>query len=140
MATGLPPNEKIPHQDRVASTLATTFEGLRFAYVFGSAARGELRPDSDYDVALDVGRALEPAEILELSGQLESIVTRRVDVVDLLSAGPVLKMQILSSGHLIVCRDQRALADFQMYTPSQYEDWKYLSRPLEEALIRRIQS
>jgi predicted nucleotidyltransferase len=112
---------------------------LRFAYVFGSAARGELGSHSDYDVAVDAGRALDVTEILRLSGRLESVVGRKVDLVDLNSAGPVLKMQILQNGQLNSRRDRRALAEFQMYTPSQYEDWKHLSKPLDEALIRRFQ-
>ncbi len=132
--------KSVAHQERVAAVLQQNVPDLRFAFVFGSAARGELRRHSDYDVAVDAGHPLEVAELLRLSGQLESIVERKVDLVDLRVAGPVLKMQILEHGQVIACADQHALAEFEMYTPSQYEDWKHLSRPLAEALIRRFQA
>jgi predicted nucleotidyltransferase len=139
MPTGEPPNN-VAFQAPVAAMLARRLPALRFAYLFGSAARGELGPDSDYDVAIDSGQTVEPAKILELSGHLEGVVGRKVDVVDLAVAGAVLKMQVLSSGQLLTCRDKRALAEFKMYTPSQYEDWKHLSEPLERALVRRFQA
>lgn len=127
-------------EDRVGELLIRELRPLRFAILFGSAARGEMGVRSDYDVAVDVGRPVEVGELMSLSGQLESVVERRVDLVDLNAAGPVLKMQILEHGQVIVCCDQRALAEFQMYTPSQYEDWKHLSRPLEEALLGRFRA
>ncbi len=133
-------NKSAPHQSAVVSVLSEQIPSLRFAYVFGSAARDALRPDSDYDVALEAADELDVEVLIHLSGVLESVVGRKVDVVDLRRAGPVLRMQILTAGHLVTCIDRRALAEFQMYTPAQYEDWKHLSRPLEQALIRRFQS
>lgn len=131
---------EVAHGAQVASVVAEQLPEVRFAYVFGSAAAGRLGPESDYDVAVDAGRRLETEEVFELSGRLEGVVGRPVDVVDLSRAGPILKMQVLRYGKLILCRDRRAHIDFQMYTPSQYEDWKILRRPIDEALLRRIQS
>ncbi|MFP4600796.1 MAG: type VII toxin-antitoxin system MntA family adenylyltransferase antitoxin [Persicimonas sp.] len=131
---------KIAHADEVASLLVEHLPELRFAYVFGSAAADRLGPDSDFDIAVDAGRRLEADELMELSGRLASVVGRTVDLVDLLDAGAILNMQVLRRGRLITCRDERALAEFKMYTPSIYADWKHLRRPIDEALIRRIRS
>lgn len=50
--------------------------------VFGSAARGEARPDSDVDllVELDSGRSL--LDQAALAQDLEALLGRRVDVVE----------------------------------------------------------
>ena len=42
--------------------LHTVFPTLSAAYLFGSAARGQMLADSDIDVAIDIGRALTATE------------------------------------------------------------------------------
>ena len=63
-----------------------------------------------------------------------------MDLVDLAKAPPVLKMQILEYGQLLACHDDRALAEFEMYTPRLYEDWKIRNRPREKKLRERWKS
>ncbi len=126
--------------DRVAARLDDIVDDIRFACVFGSAATGNLTAESDYDLAVDAGRRLKPAELLELAASLEAVAGRPVDIVDLWAAGPILKMQVLRKGRLLLCHAPTAVAEFQMYTPKQYADWKRRRRPIEEALIHRIRS
>ena len=38
------------------------------------------------------------------------------------------------AGRPILVAEPRALAEFQMYTPSRYFDWKITRRPIEEAM------
>jgi len=67
-----------PDKHTAATELAEAFERagqalpeMRFAYLFGSAATGIMRPDSDVDVAVDCGRPLgldDYAAITEISG------------------------------------------------------------------------
>jgi predicted nucleotidyltransferase len=54
--------------------------GCTEVYLFGSAARGTLRPDSDIDFAV---RGCPPREFFFLYSKLSQTVTRRVDLVDL---------------------------------------------------------
>jgi hypothetical protein len=42
-------------------------------------------------------------------------------------------MDLVSLASLLVA-EPRALAEFQMYTPSRYFDWKITRRPIEEAM------
>lgn len=127
-------------RQELATALAEWVPGLRFAYLFGSAADGRLTKQSDVDIAVDAGRRLKTSELLRISGHLESTAKRPVDLVDLQNAGPVLRMQVLKSGQLLSSRDDRARAEFAMYTPSLYEDWKHLRRPIDEALLERLRS
>lgn len=126
--------------DDVVRCIGESLADVRFAYVFGSIARADARPESDFDLAVEAGRALEPEERFQLAGRLERIVGRPVDVLDLAEADPVIRMQVLEDGFVLLCNDPTALAEFEMYTPALYEDWLHLSRPFEEALTRQFET
>lgn len=51
------------------------------AYLFGSFARGEQRPDSDIDLRLVCGNTMTFGALYELSHELEKELERKVDVV-----------------------------------------------------------
>lgn len=73
-------------------------EDLRLVLLFGSGARGELRPDSDLDVAVDAGRPMEAAQRIELIEALAQLSGRAVDLVDLRRAGQPLLGEIMRGG------------------------------------------
>jgi predicted nucleotidyltransferase len=54
--------------------------GVLRAGLFGSAARGELRADSDIDVLVELERPLSFAEWEDLRARLEELFQRSVDV------------------------------------------------------------
>ena len=54
--------------------------GCREIFVFGSAASGEIDPDSDLDIAV---RGIEPLRFFETYGELMMRLSRPVDLVDL---------------------------------------------------------
>ena len=54
--------------------------GAREVYLFGSAATGTLRPDSDVDMAVE---GLPPAVFFRAVGELMHILDRPVDLIDL---------------------------------------------------------
>ena len=114
--------------------VANALEGAQFAFVFGSFGTPGFGPESDLDVAVSFRRALPPMDLVSLAGRLETAAGRRVDVVDLRRADPVIAMQVLRNGRPILVAEPRALAEFQMYTPSRYFDWKITRRPIEEAM------
>lgn len=51
------------------------------AYLFGSFARGEQRPDSDIDLRLICGNTMTFGTLYELSHELEKELGRKVDIV-----------------------------------------------------------
>lgn len=63
--------------------------------VFGSAARGELRPDSDIDLLIQVTGQTTPWFPGGLVAELEALLGRRVDVVEAPALRPALREQIL---------------------------------------------
>lgn len=105
-------------------------DDVRLAYVFGSGARGELRPGSDLDVAVLFAR--EPAlEALDrLSFDLSEAAGRTVDLVLLGTAPPLLAHEVVSTGRLLVCRDEEERVAFETRTAARY---------LDTARLRRVQ-
>jgi len=59
--------------------------GAREVYLFGSAARGTAKPDSDLDLAV---RGLPPESFFQVVGQVAMRVSRRFDIVDLDDRNP----------------------------------------------------
>jgi len=64
--------------DKAAAVLKAA--GAREVHLFGSAARGRLRPDSDVDLAVS---GLPPAVFFRAMAQVSAVLERPVDLVDL---------------------------------------------------------
>jgi predicted nucleotidyltransferase len=78
---------------------------VQLAILFGSLAAGEGRPESDLDLAIDVGRPLTAGEIIALISALSERVGRPVDLVDIQAIGEPLLGQILRHGKRILGSD-----------------------------------
>ena len=75
--------------------------GLRLALLFGSCALGTQRPDSDVDVAVDMGGVMAAEQHVSLISDLALATGRAVDLIDLRTVGEPLLVQILQSGRRI---------------------------------------
>lgn len=78
------------------SAAALRARGVKAAYLFGSTARGEARPDSDLDVFIDVA-ADAKFSLLDLAGVhrvLNESIGRKVDVTTRESLHPKLRSEI----------------------------------------------
>jgi len=112
------------------------------AYLFGSHATGEARPESDVDVAVLLSETDEMKRFkrrLGLMGEVEEALSRRpADVVVLNDAPPLLAHQVLRHGRLIFERDQGARVEFEVRTGKVYADlqpmYEYHSQDLFEKI------
>ena len=99
-------------------------------YLFGSVARGEARPDSDVDVAvLFAAKApgsapVDPLRGLHLAAELDGLLGKDVDVIDLETAPVDLIHRILRDGMLVLDRDPLARARFEVAARNHYFDLK----------------
>ena len=95
---------------------------MRLAFLFGSAAtRG---PDAarDLDVAVSFAQPLSLLQQCALCAQIEPIVGREIDMVDLDSASTLLRWEVVRSGIVLAARDRRDLVDFRARVPLEYFD------------------
>lgn len=111
--------------------------GIEAAYLFGSAARGALRADSDVDVGIRwadaTARRAARRDILPLLGRLGRAVGRDVHLVDLGTAGPELRRRAYE-GEVIVDREPRRTRDARVHATMEIIDWEY-ARKLRRAAL-----
>jgi hypothetical protein len=112
---------------------------IRFAYVFGSAARGELRPLSDVDVAvyLDAGSdetAVRLEMIRVVTGHLG---TDAVDVVVLNRAPTALAGRVLQSRRVIVDHDPFLRHRFESLALRSFLDFRLFEQRLLDRRFAR---
>ena len=83
---------------------------IDLAVVFGSAATGQMRPDSDVDVAVLARAPLSAERKRALIATLATEVGRPIDLVDLRTAGVALTGVIIRTGKRLLCRGSRVWA------------------------------
>lgn len=107
--------------------------GVRVAYLFGSmAVRGEGR---DVDLAFLGG----DTPVFRLRETItEHLGTERVDLVNLGSASPVLRFEILRTGRLLYASDEASLERFEMETLRIYRDTAPMRARQREYLRERM--
>jgi predicted nucleotidyltransferase len=97
---------------------------LRLAMLFGSAAQGGLRAESDVDVAiLPVDPALSLADELDLQVSLTRVCGRDVDLVRLDRASTLVRWQIAQHGKLLLQSSSFEAARFVASAASEYLDF-----------------
>lgn len=80
-------------------------DGLRLAIVFGSCATGRQRPDSDLDIALDIGQVMTVQQHIDTISALALATGRPIDLIDLRTVGEPMLGQILKYGQRILGSD-----------------------------------
>lgn len=108
---------------------------LRLAVLFGSGARGELRPDSDLDIGIvpedpDLPLAAE----LDLQLELGAAAGRPIDVVRLDRASTLLRGQVARDARLLLEGRPGAFLAFRVRATVEYLDFL----PLYDAVAERF--
>ena len=89
-------------------------------YLFGSAARNELREDSDIDIAYVSKTRLTSYENFMLAQEIADIFKKDVDLVDLKEASTVFKAQVVGTGKNIYCNNENERMYFEMRVFKEY--------------------
>ena len=111
--------------EEIAHALAARNERAAAVYLFGSLARGEGKADSDVDLAVLYGKAVEPGLAglkLALAGDLEERLGRRVDLVVLDNQPPDFVHRVLRDGVLVHESDRSVRIRFEVAARNEYFD------------------
>lgn len=116
----------------IIKSLSTVFErygSIRFAYLFGSVAKGEVAPLSDIDVAVYLSN-VDPGALFDIKLSLYGDICRAlnrndVDLVVLNTvANNMLIEDIIRHGVVIYDRDIEAREDYEVTSLHQAIDFK----------------
>lgn len=114
---------------------------VSIAYIFGSAAKDAIGPDSDIDVAVLFSENAPKEEFFErelnISHQMSLLLKKETDVVNLATVNsPVLKHNAVFEGKIIFVKDQEIQFELERKTRQEFEDTKYL-REINSKIMRR---
>ena len=111
----------IDQEDRVAvAAIQSAIPALVAVYRFGSSVSGERSPGSDIDLAVLATTPIDPLLRFDLQERLASALGRSVDLVDLRAASPVMAIQVIGKGRLLLDNDASARGRFEDLTYGVY--------------------
>lgn len=104
----------------IVAKLLQAVPGCLAIYRFGSWGTENQRKDSDIDIAILPQEAMNQVHRWELAQKLASLAGRDVDLVDLLRASTVLRMQIIAHGELWYSTGLSEVVQFENTVFSSY--------------------
>lgn len=116
--------------DHGIAAVLRDFPEVAAAWLFGSEARGEARPDSDLDIGLVFRKRGATAldhywDLLTMAARLEAVAPDRIiDLVVLEPQGPIFCHRVLSEGRLVYDADFERRVDFESDTYVRYFDFR----------------
>jgi uncharacterized protein len=112
------------------------YPDVAFAFLFGSCTRGEATGFSDVDIAIYFTGLVYFHRINRLREDLTGLLGKETDIVVLNTASPIIRMQVLKKGTLLIKKDQRAYHEFFMNTVTEYDDLKRNRKEIEDKILR----
>lgn len=138
------PRLEVVPSDELQPVLSVLEEDGRadLVILFGSGASGNLRSDSDLDLAVrwtdDAARCSAQADMLTLLGKLGMAAGRDVHLIDIERAPPDLRRSILFRGRALL--DLRPKKTRQLHTSTliEYIDWEHARVIIDRGLDSRL--
>ena len=105
-------------------------------YLFGSTAAGEMRVDSDIDLAVLPDTPVPAAQLWSLAQKLAVSAGHDVDLIDLQSASTVMRAQVISKGKRLYCANETLCNEFEDRIYANYarlnEERRYILDDIRE--------
>ena len=102
--------------------------------LFGSYSRGTQNKESDIDIAIKPENEISKKDLFYLSQELEDIIKKDIDLVNLDNINDSFRYEILINGKTIFCKDE---FKFEMYKLDMYREYLELNES-RKAIIDNI--
>jgi len=114
----------------------TKHSDIVLVFLFGSFVRGDITSFSDLDIAIYFTGPVDFYRINDLREDISEMLGIEVDIVVLNTASPVIRMQVLKKGTLLINKDQRAYNENFVTTVKEYDDLKRTRKEIEGKILR----
>lgn len=115
---------------------------IELAYLFGSFATLTHNKESDIDIAIMFQEKYEPKKEMIIRGSIIDMgmkyFQRRLDIISLGSATPLLKYEVIRKG--ILLKESKTRAEFESLVLREYFDFRYYSNIYNKAMIEAIKN
>jgi len=111
-------------------------EEVLLGYMFGSFVEGRLTNESDVDIALLFEKEPDFPTLVSIMNGITDITGRKVDIVVLNYASPIIRMQVLKRGRLLKKTNDKIYNDFFLRAVKEYDDLKIVRKAQEENILR----
>lgn len=112
------------------------------AYVFGSTVKGTARPDSDIDIGILFADNASKEDCFEyrlmIASDLECILNKPVDAVDLRHSSLFLQHQVRKYGKLIFERERSYRLAYEIQSRREYFDFQRILTRRSNALLNKL--
>ena len=105
-------------------------------FMFGSSVKGHLTEDSDIDIAILFKELPDLYAINQIRDELSNLIKREVDVVVLNNSSPIIRMQVLKNGVLLINKNKAIYNDFFVRTVKEYDDLKRVRKEIEDDILK----
>ncbi len=128
----------LPADAELAALLRQLLPGARMAWLFGSAAKGTMRPDSDIDIAVWRSAPLTAADRFTAACAAAEVLNRDVDLLDFQRLPTPMQLQVIQSGRLLFASDPMEVLNLQARVLREFQDMQRWRAPLVRELTQRL--
>jgi len=115
---------------------------VKFAYLFGSQAKGNAVEQSDFDIAVLFKEPpfdpLALRETMDLCSDLSNFFPNKIDIVSLHYAPLLLKYEVVAHSRVLYCENEVERVNFEVAVIKEYIDEEPIRNLYNEALYKRI--
>lgn len=105
--------------------------------IFGSVAKGNMRWDSDLDIAFLRDKEVDSYQLFMLAQELAGMINLDVDLIDLEKASTVFKVQIIGYGKVIYEEDRQEVAEYKVKVLKEYAKLNEERKPILDKIKER---
>lgn len=107
---------------KAINILQKRIPGLEAVYLFGSQVTGNIRTDSDIDIAFLTYEDIDNVERWKIQEEIAIEFKQDVDLVDLRKASEVMQFQVVTYGEVIYSSNESKVNEFQARVAWLYLD------------------
>jgi predicted nucleotidyltransferase len=128
----------MPSRDIITQLVRDVLSDARASWLFVSAATVHWREGSDIDLAVSMPRPFTASARMAAMEKMIAALGIEVDLLDFNQMHTVMQVQIIDTGHLLFSQDPVALAQYQGFLHTEYQNIQQWRQPMMVQMAKRL--